>query len=176
MLTYLPVGMDGSCNGLQNFSAMLCDPIGAKATNLAAGAVPSDIYREVAAKCTELLQGRSDELGEVWKKYVNHVHAGVLPRGLAKRPVMTLPYGSTQDSCKQYVYAFLVEENSSFIPKDMRFKLAVYLTPDPMGIHAARGSGCGSGDGLDQISCCCVVKEEHTDGLVVSNRFPSGYG
>lgn len=129
MLTYLPIGMDGSCNGLQNFSALLKDEVGAKATNLTAGELPADIYREVAAKCTELLQRRSDELGEVWKGYINTLHDGQLPRGLAKRPVMTLPYGSTQDSCKHYIYAFLLEEGSSFIPKEMRFKLAVYLTP-----------------------------------------------
>lgn len=55
MLSYLPIGLDGSCNGLQNFSAMLHDPIGGKATNLIPGKVPADIYSEVAAVCTKRL-------------------------------------------------------------------------------------------------------------------------
>jgi DNA-directed RNA polymerase len=47
-VSYLPVGLDGSCNGLQNFSAMLRDEVGGAATNLVPSEKPSDIYAEVA--------------------------------------------------------------------------------------------------------------------------------
>jgi len=33
-VSHIPVGMDGSCNGLQHFSAMLRDEVGGRATNL----------------------------------------------------------------------------------------------------------------------------------------------
>ena len=39
--------MDGSCNGLQNFSAMLRDEVGGKAVNLIPSDKPQDVYMEV---------------------------------------------------------------------------------------------------------------------------------
>ena len=44
----LPIQMDGSCNGLQNFSAALRDPIGGDAVNLTPQDKPADIYQRVA--------------------------------------------------------------------------------------------------------------------------------
>ena len=46
----LPVAMDGSCNGLQNFAAMLKHEETARAVNLAPSDLPSDIYQQVADK------------------------------------------------------------------------------------------------------------------------------
>jgi DNA-directed RNA polymerase len=44
----IPVAMDGSCNGLQNFAAMLRCPVTAKAVNLMPSDKPNDIYQQVA--------------------------------------------------------------------------------------------------------------------------------
>lgn len=44
----IAVALDGSCNGLQNFSAMLRDERGGRTTNLVPSSKPSDIYQEVA--------------------------------------------------------------------------------------------------------------------------------
>lgn len=129
MLSKLPVGMDGSCNGLQNFSALLRDPVGSKATNLQPSDKPADIYAEVAEKCTELLKSQTDDLAVMWMSYANVVHGGKLPRSVAKRPVMTLPYGATRESCTKYIYQFIIEEAGTYFPKTLRFKLALYLTP-----------------------------------------------
>lgn len=94
----ISVGMDGSCNGLQNFSAMLRDPIGGRAVNLLPSALPNDIYQMVADRATALLQARpdTDEFKEAW---LGHV----LTRTLVKRSVMTLPYGSKRSSCKDFI-------------------------------------------------------------------------
>lgn len=125
MITHLPIGLDGSCNGLQNFSAMLRDPVGAAATNLTPSEAPTDIYSEVAAVCSEKLKHMPSEFSE-WRTVVNK-HGGILPRSLVKRPVMTLPYGSTQQSHMQYIYSFIMdEERDSF---DNRYKAATMLTP-----------------------------------------------
>jgi len=40
----LPVALDGSCNGLQHFSAMMRDEIGGSAVNLVPHETPADIY------------------------------------------------------------------------------------------------------------------------------------
>src|SRR5213593_2879611 len=46
--SYLPVSMDGTCNGYQHLSAMGMDAIGGSATNLVPGDQPEDMYQEVA--------------------------------------------------------------------------------------------------------------------------------
>lgn len=130
MLTYLPISLDGSCNGLQNFSAILRDPIGGKATNLIPSDKPCDIYAEVSKVCTRKI--REQKLGEeaqLWLNYINKLSDRILPRGISKRPVMTLPYGSTRQSCREYIYRYMVEELSDAFPREKMFKLSVWLTP-----------------------------------------------
>lgn len=128
MLSYLPVALDGSCNGLQNFSAMLRDDVGGRATNLVSSDVPHDIYSEVSKVCTKLLKHTQGSISDLWKRYAAS-SGGVLPRSLSKRPVMTLPYGSTQQSCREYIYKWMVEEAPTDFPQDIRFKASVFLTP-----------------------------------------------
>lgn len=129
MLSYLPIGVDGTCNGLQNFSAMLRDPVGGKATNLVPQNKPSDIYSEVAAVLTKKLEVQTDELGIKILNHVKSLPTKVIPRNLVKKPVMTLPYGSTQQTCTESIYAFIVDEWPENFNRGERFKVARYLTP-----------------------------------------------
>jgi len=95
----LAVGMDGSCNGLQNFSAMLRDELGGRATNLIPSELPNDIYQMVADVTLQLLLNAApDEAGyrAIWLKHG-------INRTLVKRSVMTLPYGSTRYSCAEFI-------------------------------------------------------------------------
>ncbi len=95
----IAVGMDGSCNGLQNFSAMLRDELGGKATNLVPSTLPNDIYQMVATVTERLLlAAEADEHGyrQRWLKHG-------MNRTLVKRSVMTLPYGSTRYSCAEFI-------------------------------------------------------------------------
>lgn len=85
----LPVSWDGSCNGLQNFSAMLRDPIGGAATNLVPSDQPADIYQRVADVANVQVNMDAAQ-GEVNARYWQ----GKVTRKIAKRPTMTLPYGS----------------------------------------------------------------------------------
>ena len=52
----LPVQMDGTCNGLQNFSAMLRDEVGGAAVNLVPSDKPNDIYANVAKLVAEQVE------------------------------------------------------------------------------------------------------------------------
>lgn len=129
----LPIGLDGSCNGLQNFSAMLRDPVGGAATNLVPGDKPADIYSQVAGVCYDrLVQKHDDPLAEAWIMFcAKESDSGVaptIPRSLAKRPVMTLPYGATRQSCTKYIFQSILDlDRQHFV--DGNFAAACWLTP-----------------------------------------------
>ena len=92
-MNQVAVQMDGSCNGIQHWSAIGRDTIGAQATNLLPGDVPSDLYTEVKDKATDLLaESRENDWHTAWREH------GV-SRKCAKRPCMTYPYGVTLRGC-----------------------------------------------------------------------------
>lgn len=91
-VTYLPINVDGSCNGLQHLSAILKDEVGAKATNLIETTKPNDIYNEVAVKVQQKISedlklDNAHEFAQAWNKKVD--------RKVVKRNVMTISYGAT---------------------------------------------------------------------------------
>lgn len=91
--------MDGTCNGLQHFSAMLRDEIGGAATNLLPADLPSDIYAIVAKRTqARLEQADKDEDGLI-DKWLRHG----INRSVTKRSTMTCPYGSTRFSSAGFV-------------------------------------------------------------------------
>jgi len=124
---YLPVGLDGSCNGLQHFSAMLRDPVGARATNLTDNKLPSDIYQDVADVCLRKVQDHYDQTQDARARIWLQVG---IDRKCAKRPVMTLPYGATQESARHYVMSYVQDNWSKFGLADKhQWEFACYLTP-----------------------------------------------
>ncbi|WP_256244000.1 DNA-directed RNA polymerase [Burkholderia ubonensis] len=100
----IAVGLDGSCNGLQHFSAMLRDSVGGRAVNLTPGDRPNDIYQQVAdvvsAKLSDPnLKFRHERDSAYRDKWLAHG----MNRSIVKRSVMTLPYGSTRFSCAEFI-------------------------------------------------------------------------
>ncbi len=124
-VSHLPVGMDGTCNGLQNFSAMLRDEVGGAATNLLPGPVPKDIYQQVADTVSHLLRkAGADEAGyrDLWLKHG-------INRTLVKRSVMTKPYGSTRFSSANFIVEdYLRPGKAPEFPKEEYAKAATYLS------------------------------------------------
>lgn len=119
----IPVGLDGSCNGLQHFSAMLKDEVGAAATNLMPCDKPEDIYQEVANVTTRKLQKLDDPRATKW------LSVGI-SRKCTKRPVMTLPYGATQQSARTYIMEYVMDNWSKFnLDESFQWEYAKYLTP-----------------------------------------------
>lgn len=111
----LPVALDGSCSGLQHFSAMLRDEIGGGAVNLIPADRPQDIYQRVADKVNEELKalakdGTEDEFEMITlddgterqkvKRGTRNLAQQWLTFGVnrkvTKRSVMTLAYGSRE--------------------------------------------------------------------------------
>ncbi|WNV48164.1 DNA-directed RNA polymerase [Caulobacter phage Quill_5.2] len=119
----IPIGMDGSCNGLQNFSAMLRDEVGGRATNLVPGELPSDIYQMVADVTTRRL--RDAEAEDYRDRWLSHG----ISRSLVKRSVMTLPYGSTRFSCADFIVGdYMKLGKAEEFAKEEYTKAAQYLS------------------------------------------------
>lgn len=100
-LSHLPLSQDGSCNGLQNFSALMRDAVGGAAVNLRPSDAPRDIYNDVAERViTRLLAMPAGKLRDAWLAH------GVT-RKVTKRTTMTLPYGCTRYACSEFIAAYL---------------------------------------------------------------------
>lgn len=119
----LPVSFDGSCSGIQHFSAMLRDEVGGNAVNLVPQDTVQDIYKVVADKLIDILKidaenGSEDEIevvtnedtGEIIEKVklgtktlaMNWLQFGI-NRKVTKRCVMTLPYGAQEYGFAQQI-------------------------------------------------------------------------
>jgi DNA-directed RNA polymerase len=101
-VSHIPVAMDGSCSGIQHYSAMLRDEIGGKGVNLIDGDIPDDIYKQVSNKVEEILKdivktGKTNikrlKSPLLKSNSIMWLESGEINRGLTKRPVMTTPYG-----------------------------------------------------------------------------------
>lgn len=127
------IAYDGTCSGLQHYSALLRDPIGGSAVNLIDHDKPADIYNEVAQKVLKMVQedsvngtlvGKKEgtpgtkQLAQAWLSYG-------ITRKVCKRPVMTLAYGSGQYGFGDQVFEDTTKDNPSF--KDIEFPAAQYL-------------------------------------------------
>ncbi|MFN3914761.1 MAG: DNA-directed RNA polymerase [Aquabacterium sp.] len=107
-VSHLAVAFDGACNGLQNFSAMLRDPVGGAATGLVPSDRPSDIYTKVAQATQELINQDAAQGHEVAVRWV-----GKMTRKLAKRNTMTVPYGVTRRGMRDQLFGEIKDLSSS---------------------------------------------------------------
>ncbi|QIG73135.1 DNA-directed RNA polymerase protein [Rhizobium phage RHph_N37] len=177
-VSYLPIGLDGSCNGLQHFSAMLRDPVGGAATNLVGAERPNDIYAQVAAVCLEKVRKESltpdsavRAVATEWVSFTAKYGDGKMPRKVAKRPVMTMPYGSTRQSCTQYIFEAVNELGPTHFTSLSSFLASSALTPflwNSIGevVVAAR-------KGMDWLQKCAGVMSKQ--GLGITWRTRDGF-
>lgn len=109
----LPVSMDGTCNGIQHFSALLCDEVGGASVNVVPQDRPQDIYDSVAGAVLRRVEqlAPSDPVAALWLGL--HVKLGMIDRGLTKRPTMTFGYGSKQHGFKSQIKQYLKEHQDS---------------------------------------------------------------
>lgn len=119
--TGLIVHMDATCSGLQHFSAILRDPVGASYVNLIGpGGRKADIYQRVLDLSVLQLQRDAAHLvvdperAAYAKLWLSFIESGA-GRKLAKGPCMTLVYGTTfrgiVDHCLDWM-----EDNSCQVP------------------------------------------------------------
>ncbi|MEG2886399.1 MAG: DNA-directed RNA polymerase [Aurantimicrobium sp.] len=116
----LAVPFDGTCNGLQNYSAILRDEVGGKATNLisAHGSKPNDIYGDVArAAATRNEKAAPTPAQIAWRETGFN-------RSLTKKSTMTLVYGSTYGTCRKSIIDYCTE--NGLFDDENRFDYADY--------------------------------------------------
>jgi DNA-directed RNA polymerase len=117
--SHLPVTVDGTCNGLQHFSAMLLDPAGAQAVNLTPNEKPSDIYQIVADKVKAKFEQMDEPMAKQWL-------AWGFDRKATKRSVMILPYSGTLHASKEYVREY-VKDRDDKCPFTDEFKATSFF-------------------------------------------------
>lgn len=107
--TGLVVHQDASCSGLQHFSALLRDPVGAQYVNLVdtGEETKADIYAEVARRALEAMQDDLQHDDEVIRGYALYWQANGISRALAKKPVMTYTYGATLQGTAEWIHETL---------------------------------------------------------------------
>lgn len=121
--SHIPIQLDGTCNGLQHYSALLRDEVGGRAVNLINSQKPSDIYAKVAERLKEKLNETINisNISNDMSSNALDVHTGSfathwlelgINRKLTKRPVMVLPYGGTLLSCREYIGEYLTDNYS----------------------------------------------------------------
>ena len=112
--TGLPIFQDGSCNGLQHYAALAKDTPIANMVNLVDGEKPHDIYTVIAKRLAEkagqdldhgIYNGLPPKLKEKAKQ--------LFIRSIVKRPIMTLPYGSTEFGWQNQIEEVLLEMTST---------------------------------------------------------------
>lgn len=136
----IPIAFDGTCSGLQHYSAMLLDPVGGNAVNLTSGHdKPEDIYQQVADGVLKLVQedaltGTPDEYKTIKNKFKTKegepetVDVTVkstktlaqawlaygITRKVCKRPVMTLAYGSGEYGFSEQLFEDIARHSETF--------------------------------------------------------------
>ena len=123
-ISYIPVALDGSCSGIQHWSAILRDAIGGKGVNLMKSDKPNDIYMDVVNELIILLKADNSANSLMW------LNSGYINRKLAKRPVMTVPYGVKKMGMKDQLIEVLKSNkdiNELYFKNDMINHLLEYM-------------------------------------------------
>lgn len=105
-MSRLPISMDATTQGLQLYSLLLRDSVGAMATNCLQRDEPNDIYGQVAEVVKQRLASDTNPYAKLWLSFG-------INRSTTKRQTMTLPYGSTFYSCKTYTTEWFYETMKS---------------------------------------------------------------
>src|SRR5262249_22957734 len=118
-VTRLPIGFDGSANGVQHMAAMMRAENEGALVNLTPQSEPTDLYEIIAQNQNERLEsleGRRDD------KYAKLCRSWGVDRKLTKKPTMTFPYSATPVGMRKQINEILEERG---FPVD--FKAAHWL-------------------------------------------------
>lgn len=161
-ISHLPIAMDGTCSGLQHFSAMLADEIGGKAVNLVPADKPADIYTAVANHVEGQLLALTDLEALAWR--------GNVTRKIVKRPAMTFAYSVTNRGMRDQILSELNKMGSEAFPGHDNFAMASYLTP--LVMEAIRSTVVKAAEAMDWLKN--TVKPAVADGPVAWHT-PDGF-
>ena len=106
-LSYLPIAVDGTCNGFQHISALRRHKQGAELTNLEPADCPKDLYTDVSNMFMETIQKDAyngileakDFLAAI-KDFLEQAPGN--KRKMIKMPVLATPYGISKKGIAEY--------------------------------------------------------------------------
>lgn len=182
----IPVAFDGTCSGLQHFSAILRDPVGGAAVNLLPSDKPNDIYGVVAIKVNaaideDLQIGTLDDvvdtkikfgtktLAQLWRMY------GVT-RKVTKRSVMTLAYGSKEYGFRDQIFEDIIkkdmqeQKDASVFTDENCWQASAYMAK--LIWNAVRTTVVAAVDGMKWLQDCAKLVTKK--GQVVTWTTPMG--
>jgi len=167
-ISKIPCGQDASNQGHQIYAMLLRDPVGAKYTNVLPSDKPYDLYQKVADIVIEKLTASEDPFAPTWLAFG-------IDRKTVKRQCMTLTYGATQHSCKEYTAQWYFDLTRSGkrpkVFKDHPFKACIFLSIliyDSIG-EAVQSAIAGM-DWLREVAGICM---EHD--VIPMWSTPTGY-
>lgn len=97
-LSYVPVQLDGSCNGSQHWSAIMRDEKIGALVNVIPTDTPGDLYQFVADIGTSIVKKAKNTWHEVFYEHWNRR----IPRKVFKRSTMCDAYGITDHGIRRY--------------------------------------------------------------------------
>eukprot|EP01126_Amoeba_proteus_P001761 TRINITY_DN10534_c0_g1_i10.p1 TRINITY_DN10534_c0_g1~~TRINITY_DN10534_c0_g1_i10.p1 ORF type:complete len:702 (-),score=142.88 TRINITY_DN10534_c0_g1_i10:30-1925(-) len=121
-VSYLPVHQDGSCNGLQHYSALAGDPLGARSVNVLPSEQPQDVYTEVL-KLIEMKVAKDKSEGHPMAILLD----GKIQRSVVKQTIMTSVYGVTFIGGRKQIEKNLLDRFPNF-PEERLFEATMYIT------------------------------------------------
>lgn len=184
----LVVAFDGTCSGLQHFSAILRDEVGGSAVNLLPSDKPQDIYGIVAEKVNKVLMKDSmkgtedteqeDKNGNMYTKYGTKSLANIwlaygVDRKVTKRSVMTLAYGSKEYGFREQILEDTIEPAKaagSTLFDDNDFQAAGYMAK--LIWNAVGKTVIAAVEGMKWLQAC--ARKVTKQGQVVSWVTPTG--
>jgi len=145
----LPVQVDGTCNGLQHFTALGRDEVAAPALNMIPADEPKSVYVEVA-KVTDPLVRSEASSNPVAASLIARV--GKIDKPLVKQPIMTTSYGVTEIGAREQVSVQL--KKRGFEGDDL-YNSSRYLSD---AVRRSIGDVCKKAvEIMDWIQECCSL-------------------
>ena len=184
-VNYIPVCKDGSCSGLQHFSAALKDNEGASRVNLLPLDKPADIYQTVIDKAiirvkADAKGGENREIAQAWLDFG-------MSRGTAKRSVMTKVYGATLFSSRSFVQEYITDTDLKRVQADRSYVSVLHEREFDAAIYLAKyiweainDTVVAAKTGMDWLQSCAreLAKENlpitwtTVDGLPIMQNYP----
>jgi len=167
-MSTLPVAFDGSCSGLQHFSAMFKDEVGGREVNLLPNLDRQDIYSAVKEAVGGVLEASEDTLATQW------LQSGLLSRKLFKTPTMTYGYSSEVPGMTDQIQAYVKDTGSDAFAKDELFAACNYLAK--ITFNEIEGIVVKAAEAKTWLQACVKGKQEATqwttpDGMVVVQKY-----
>lgn len=165
-ISQVPVALDGSCSGIQHYSANLRDEVGGASVNLIPTDEPADVYTEVAeAVLQQLAADAPSTERDFWLGFG-------ITRKTVKKPVMTYGYSSREAGFtdwfeKEYVRpTFKKQGVNGFTNPTARYLARITLA-------AVEQRLVGVAKGMEWLIACAALLAH--EGKGVTWTAPSGF-